>query len=67
VFFNNSLKILYEGRSVWNSRVIFVNTPLKDKDNIFILAYALVKDLKYFRVYVLQSEITAYVPSSAVK
>jgi hypothetical protein len=30
-------------------------------------AYALVKALKYFRVYVPQSEITAYVPSSAVK
>jgi hypothetical protein len=30
-------------------------------------AYALVKALKYFKVYVLQYEITAYVPSSAVK
>jgi hypothetical protein len=30
-------------------------------------AYALVKALKSFRVYVLQSNITAYVPSSAVK
>jgi hypothetical protein len=30
-------------------------------------AYALVKALKYFRVYVLHYEITAYVPNSAVK
>jgi hypothetical protein len=30
-------------------------------------AYALVKALKYFKVYILQSEITAYVTSSAVK
>ena len=30
-------------------------------------AYVLVKALKSFRVYVLQYEITAYVPSSAVK
>jgi hypothetical protein len=30
-------------------------------------AYALVKALKSFRVYVLQSEITTYVPSSEVK
>jgi hypothetical protein len=30
-------------------------------------AYALVKALKSFRVYVLHSEITAYVPNSAVK
>jgi hypothetical protein len=30
-------------------------------------AYALVKDLKAFRVYVLHSKITAYVPSSSVK
>jgi hypothetical protein len=29
--------------------------------------YSLVKDLKYFRVYVLQSEITTYVPNSVVK
>jgi hypothetical protein len=29
--------------------------------------YALVKALKYFKIYVLQSEIIAYVPSSAVK
>jgi hypothetical protein len=30
-------------------------------------AFALLKALKHFRVYVLQFEITAYVPSSAVK
>jgi hypothetical protein len=30
-------------------------------------AYALVKSLKAFRVYVLQSSITAFVPSSSVK
>ena len=30
-------------------------------------AYALVKSLKYFRVYILQSHITAYVPTAAVK
>jgi hypothetical protein len=30
-------------------------------------AYALVKALKAFRVYVLQSSITSYVPSSSVK
>jgi hypothetical protein len=30
-------------------------------------AYALVKDLKSFRVYVLHSKVTAYVPSASVK
>jgi hypothetical protein len=30
-------------------------------------AYALAKALKYFRVYVLQYEITAYVRNSAVR
>jgi hypothetical protein len=30
-------------------------------------AYALVKALKYFRVYSLQYEITAYIPNNAVK
>ena len=30
-------------------------------------AYALVKALKFFRIYVLHSKILAYVPSSAVK
>ena len=30
-------------------------------------AYALVKALKAFRIYVLHSKITAYVPSAAVK
>jgi RNA polymerase-interacting CarD/CdnL/TRCF family regulator len=30
-------------------------------------AYALVKSLKYFRVYVLHSKIIAYVPSASVK
>jgi hypothetical protein len=30
-------------------------------------AYALVKSLKAFRVYVLHSKITAYVPSTSVK
>jgi hypothetical protein len=30
-------------------------------------AYALVKALKYFRVYVLHSKVTAYVPSASVK
>jgi hypothetical protein len=30
-------------------------------------AYALVKDLKAFRTYILQSRIIAYVPSAAVK
>jgi hypothetical protein len=30
-------------------------------------AYALVKALKYFRVYVLHSKVTAYMPSTSVK
>jgi hypothetical protein len=30
-------------------------------------AYALVKDLKAFRVYILHSRVTAYVPSASVK
>jgi hypothetical protein len=30
-------------------------------------AYALVKALKYFRVYVLHSRVTAYVPSTSMK
>ena len=30
-------------------------------------AYALVKALKFFRIYVLHSKILAYVPSSTVK
>ena len=30
-------------------------------------AYALVKELKYFRVYILHSHIITYVPTNAVK
>ena len=30
-------------------------------------AYALIKSLKYFRIYVLHSHVVAYVPSSVVK
>jgi hypothetical protein len=30
-------------------------------------AYDLVKDLKYFRVYVLHSKVIAYVPSTSLK
>jgi hypothetical protein len=51
--------------------ISFFNKTLRDSELKYDImekhAYALVKALKYFRVYVLQSEITAYVPSSAVK
>ena len=30
-------------------------------------AYALIKVLKYFRIYILHSHVVAYVPSSEVK
>ena len=30
-------------------------------------AYALIKALKYFRIYILHSDVVAYVPNSVVK
>jgi hypothetical protein len=50
--------------------ISFFSKTLKDSELKYDIvnkqAYALVKALKSFRVYVLQSEITAYVPSSVV-
>jgi hypothetical protein len=51
--------------------IAFFNKSLQDfqlkYDILKKHAYVLVKDLKAFRVYVLQSSITSYVPSSSVK
>jgi ribonuclease HI len=51
--------------------ISFFNKTLRDSELKYDImekqAYALVKALKSFRVYVLHSEITAYVPNSAVK
>jgi len=49
----------------------FFNKTLRDFERKYDImekhAYALVKALKYFRVFVLHSKITAYVPNSEVK
>jgi len=51
--------------------IAFFSRDLRDADIRYDImekqAYALVKALKEFRVYVLQSKIISYVPSSAVK
>jgi hypothetical protein len=51
--------------------IYFLNRSLRDVEVKYDImekqAYALVKDLKYFRVYVLHSKIIPYVPSSFVK
>jgi hypothetical protein len=51
--------------------ISFLNRALRDAeikyDIIKNQAYALVKSLKYFRVYVLHSKVVAYVPSSSMK
>ena len=51
--------------------ISFFSKTLRDlelKHNIMEKqAYALVKDLKFFRIYVLHSKVLAYVPNSAVK
>jgi hypothetical protein len=51
--------------------ISFFSKTLRDSELKYDImekqAYALVKSLKSFRVYVLHSEITAYVPNSAVK
>jgi hypothetical protein len=51
--------------------ISFFSKTLRDSELKYDImekqAYALVKSLKSFRVYVLQSDIIAYVPSSAVK
>jgi hypothetical protein len=46
----------------WALRDVEVKYDLMEKQ-----AYTLVKDLKYFRVYVLHSKIITYVPSAIVK
>jgi hypothetical protein len=51
--------------------IYFFNRALRDVEVTYDImekqAYALVKALKDFRVYVLHSKIIAYVPSSSVK
>jgi hypothetical protein len=51
--------------------ISFFNKALRDAEVSYEImekrAYALVKALKDFRVYVLHSRVTAYVPSASVK
>ncbi|MCY6524948.1 RNase H-like domain-containing protein, partial [Actinobacillus pleuropneumoniae] len=51
--------------------VAFFSKTLRDAelryDIIEKQAYALIKSLKAFRVYILHSKIVAYVPSAAIK
>jgi hypothetical protein len=51
--------------------ISFFRKALRDAEIKYELmekqAYALVKDLKDFRVYVLHSKVTTYVPSTSVK
>jgi hypothetical protein len=63
--------LLQRNEQGYEKPISFFRKTLRDSelkyDIIEKQAYALVKALKSFRVYVLQSKITAYVPSSAVK
>ena len=49
----------------------FFNKTLRDAELRYDLiekqAYALIKSLKAFRIYILHSKVTAYVPSTSVK
>jgi hypothetical protein len=51
--------------------IAFFSRALRDTENRYEImekqAYALLKDLKAFRVYVLHLKVTAYVPSASVK
>jgi hypothetical protein len=63
--------LLQNNEQGYEQPISFFNKTLRDSELKYDImekhAYALVKSLKSFRVYVLQSEIIAYVPSSAVK
>jgi hypothetical protein len=63
--------LLQRNEQGYEQPISFFRKTLRDSELKYDImekqAYALVKALKSFRVYVLQSEITAYVPSSAVK
>jgi hypothetical protein len=63
--------LLQRNEKGYEQPISFFRKTLRDSELKYDIvekhAYALVKALKSFRVYVLQSEITTYVPSSAVK
>jgi hypothetical protein len=63
--------LLQRNNQGYEQPISFFSKTLKDSELKYDImekhAYNLVKGLKSFRVYVLQSEITAYVPNSAVK
>jgi hypothetical protein len=66
-----AIVLLQRNEQGYEQPISFFSKTLRDSELKYDLiekqAYALVKDLNSFRVYVLQSKITAYVPSSAVK
>ena len=51
--------------------IAFLSKMLRDGEFKYDImekqAYALIKALKYFRIYILHSHVVAYVPSSVVK
>jgi hypothetical protein len=63
--------LLQENDSGLEQPISYFSQALRDAevryDTMEKKAYALVKALKYFRTYILQSRIIAYVPSAAVK
>jgi hypothetical protein len=63
--------LLQRNEQGYEHPISFFNKNLRDSELKYDImekhAYAMVKDLKYFRVYVLQYDIIVHVPSSAVK
>ena len=56
---------------VWIIQLLFLSRTLRDAklkyDPIEKQAYALIKSLKTFRIYILHAKVLAYVPLDAVK
>ena len=51
--------------------IAFFSKTLRDSELKYSIlekhAYALVKDLKFFRIYVLHSKVISFVPNAAIK
>ena len=55
----------------WNNLLPFFSKTLRDSEMKYSIldkqAHALVKALKFFRIYVLHSKVISFVPNAAVK
>ena len=71
MLFRSAGVLLQKKEEGYDQPIAFFSQVLRDTELKYNIlekqAYALVKSLKAFRVYILKSHITAFVPAAAVK